>query len=262
MYRANPLKRFLSGNETALGCWLHMASPVAAEIIALVGYDFVIIDHEHGPGHYLDATSLLHAVSATDTAALIRVPANDPVHLKRALDTGVNGVVIPMVENADDARRAVAGCLYPPAGIRGMAHVLCRASDYGLRADAYAERLGTDLTIMCMIESPNAVENIPAIGEVEHVDALFLGPFDLSCAMGLAGQFDHPDVAAMIAKAETAMRKTGKPMATIVTKTADPSALFARGYRLVVAGSDVTLLRDAAVVRLRDGRPPSWRPRS
>ena len=257
MYRSNPLKDVLLGSRTAVGCWLHMASPIAAEIVALAGYDFVIIDHEHGPGHYLDATSLLHAVSATDAATLMRVPANDPVHLKRALDTGVNGVIIPMVENPEDAHRAVAACLYPPAGNRGMAHVLCRASDYGLRATEYAKRIATDLTIVCMIESPKAIANIPEIAKVERVDVLFLGPFDLSCAMGLAGRFDHPDVAAMIARAEDAMRKSGKVMATIAMQSAEPSSLFARGYQLVVAGSDVTLLRDAAVARVRNGRKVS-----
>ena len=169
----------------------------------------------------------------------------------RVLDTGTEGVVIPSVDSADDTRAAVAACLYPPAGVRGMAHVLCRASDYGRKAETDAARLRGNLVIMCMIESPRAVENIPEIAAVDGVDVLLIELFDLSAAMGLAGQLDHPDLAAMLERSEAAIRGSGKAMGTIATRVHDPTALFERGNQVVVSRSDVLHLRDAACADVR-----------
>ena len=256
MYRPNPLNDKRADGGKALGCWLHLASPIAAEIIALAGYDFVIIDHEHGPGHYLEATSMLQAVSATPAATLIRVPWNDSVHLKRALDTGVDGVVIPYVCTGEEAKRAVDGCFYPPAGSRGMAHVLCRASNYGMNAEEYARDLRQNLTIVCMIETPEGVRNIPAIAGVDGVGVVFIGPFDLSSSMGIAGNFDHPDYRSQLAEAEAAILESGKVLGGIATSVDNVQSLYERGYQFVASKSDVTLLRDAARQDLSANRPP------
>ena len=255
MYRPNPLNKKLENGGSVLGLWHHLASPVAAEIVALAGYDFVIIDHEHGPGHYLDATSLLQAVSATTVATFIRVPWNDHVHLKRALDTGVDGVVVPYVCTAEEAKRAVDGCLYPPAGSRGMAHVLCRASDYGMKADEYAAGLKENLTIACMIETPEGVRNIPDIAAVDGVSVIFIGPYDLSCSMGIAGQFDHPDYHTRLAEAEAAVRESDKILGGIPTPMDNAHALYERGYQFVVGKSDVMVLRDAVRDYVSENRP-------
>ncbi|MEE8275191.1 MAG: aldolase/citrate lyase family protein [Alphaproteobacteria bacterium] len=246
MFRDNPLKAKLATGGPVVGCWLHMANAVAAEVVALAGYDFVLIDHEHGPGSLLSATSLMQAVAGAGTATMMRVPWNDTVYMKRALDTGIEGVMVPAVDDADAARRAVAACRYPPAGIRGAAYVITRASDYGIKADEYAAKINDNLLIMCQIESPRAVDSIAEIAAVDGVDVLFIGPFDLSSAMGKPGRFDDPEVAATLARAEDAILASGKAMGGIPKAGDDAAAMLARGYRVVVSGSDVILLRDAA----------------
>lgn len=246
MYRTNPLNAKLAGGGCVVGCWSHLASPVAAEVVSLAGYDFIAIDHEHGPGHYLDATAILHAVSGAGVASFLRVPWNDPVHLKRALDTGVDGVIIPYVRTADEARFAVDACFYPPVGSRGVAHVLTRASDYGLHMQEYAEHLGENLTIACMLETPQAVENVAEIAAVEGLSMVFIGPFDLSTSMGIAGQFENPAFRAALRQIEEAVKAAGKLLGSIATAVDDVAALRERGYQFIISSSDVILLRDAA----------------
>lgn len=246
MFRDNPLKPRLAEGRPVIGCWLHMASPVAAEVVAFAGYDFVLIDHEHGSGTLMNAVSLMQAVSATPTATLMRVPWNDPVYLKRALDTGIDGVMIPAIDDAEAARRAVASCRYPPAGTRGVAYTVTRASDYGLRAEEYAAKINDSLLIMCQIETLRAVGNVAEIAAVDGVDVLFIGPFDLSASMGKAGRFDDPEVSDALARAEAGIVASGKAMGGIPKAGDDAGSMLARGYRVVVTGSDVTLLRDAA----------------
>ena len=247
MYRPNPLNEKLQADGVVHGCWLHMASPVAAEVVALAGYDFVLIDHEHGPGHYLDATGLLQAISATSAASILRVPWNDAVHLKRALDIGVDGVLIPTIGNAEEAKRAADACRYPPGGTRGMAHVLCRASDYGLHAEAYAKDVEKNLMVILMIETLQGVKNVGEIAAVEGVDALFIGPFDLSCSLGKPGALEDPAFRTLLHETESAIGESGKLMGTIATGVDNAAALRERGYRFIVTNSDVLLLRDAAL---------------
>ena len=246
MFRANPLNEKFANGDVAVGCWSHLASPIAAEIVALAGYDFVVIDHEHGPGHYLDATAILQAVGTTGAASFIRVPWNDAVHLKRTLDAGVDGVIVPYVQSGEEAKRAVDACFYPPDGTRGMAHVLCRASDYGLRMHEYAEGLRENLTVVCMVETPDGVVNAAEIAAVDGLSMVFIGPFDLSTSMGIAGQFDNPKFRTALNEAEAAVKESGKLLGSIATHIDDVSALRERGYQFIVGASDVLLLRDAA----------------
>ncbi len=112
MYVQNRLRKRLAAGETSVGCWIHMCSPIGAEVVALAGFDVVIIDHEHGPSDFLNTISLMQAVSATQATPIMRVPWNDPVYIKRALDIGAQGIIIPAVESAEEARAAVAACRY------------------------------------------------------------------------------------------------------------------------------------------------------
>ncbi|MEJ0067577.1 MAG: aldolase/citrate lyase family protein [Pseudomonadota bacterium] len=127
MYRPNALKQRLAAGKKALGCWLGMASPIAAEMLALAGYDFLLIDNEHGPASLTESVALLQAMSATPVTSVMRVPWNDPVYLKRALDIGVEGVMIPAIDTAEQAVAAVRACRYPPAGIRAAPIRWCGA---------------------------------------------------------------------------------------------------------------------------------------
>lgn len=240
------IKRQLQSGIRANGCWLELFNPLVAEIIARAGYDCVMIDLEHGPGSVLDLIPVMQAVGNVDCESLVRVPCNDPVWLKRVLDTGPAGVMIPAVNNAAEADAAVAACRYAPRGTRGMAAPVVRASKYGAELKDYLSRVEDDLLIMCQIESPTAVENVTAIAKVEGVDMLFIGPFDLSASVGHLGEPDHPEVVSMIQKVETAAKDAGKLLGGIPTPGRDAEQLYAAGYDLVLADVDALLLRDSA----------------
>ncbi|MFQ6021785.1 MAG: HpcH/HpaI aldolase/citrate lyase family protein [Acidiferrobacterales bacterium] len=240
------IKTELRDGGRANGCWLELFNPLATEIIAQAGYDCVMIDLEHGPGSVLDLISIMQAIGGADCAPLVRVPANDPVWIKRVLDTGPAGVMVPAVNDAAEAEVAVAACRYAPRGVRGMAAPVVRASKYGAELKDYLSRVEDDLLIMCQIESPIAVENVTAIAKVEGVDMLFIGPFDLSASVGYLGEPDHAEVVSMIQKVETAAKDAGKLLGGIPTPGRDAKRLYAAGYDLVLADVDALLLRDSA----------------
>ena len=246
MSAAIPFKDRLAPGRARFGCWLQMFSPIAAEVVAQAGYDCVLIDLEHGPGWYLDMVPLIHAIQGRPCAPLVRVPSNDPVALKKVLDIGVAGVMVPSVNNAKDAEAVVAACRYPPKGQRGMAVGVVRASDYGTRAKEYLEEADDALMIMCQIESAEAVANAREIAAVEGVDMLFIGPYDLSASLGYPGDPDHPEARSAIAKVEAAAKSAGAALGTIPTPGRGAADLATAGYSLVMVDSDVLLLRDAA----------------
>ena len=260
MYRENALKKHLAAGARANGCWLHLDSPIAAEILALAGFDSFIIDHEHGPGDLIGATRLMQAISATPASPIMRVPWNDAVMLKRALDIGVEGVMIPSVNSAAEAEAAVAACRYPPRGSRGAAYGLTRAADYGLSSRDYVDTAHDNLLIICQIETREAVAAAAEIAAVDGVDTLFIGPFDLSGDMGRLAQFDDPEFLALRGDIEAAVTASGKLLGGIPVAGDLPPDLARRGYNYIVSGSDVLLLRDAAVAHLKalagDGATP------
>ena len=251
MYLQNRLRKRLMAGQTSVGCWIHMCSPIGAEVVGLAGFDVVIIDHEHGPSDFLNTISLMQAVSATQAVPIMRVPWNDPVYIKRALDIGAQGIIIPSVDTADQARAAVAACRYPPDGVRGSAYGLVRASDYGLQAEQYVGDLPEGILVMCQVESQTAVENIDELLAVEGVDVFFVGPIDMSASMGIMGQTDDPRLIEMRGRAEKAIKAAGKWMGGLAVKGDSPQAMAERGYDIVTAVSDVSLMRDAALAHLK-----------
>ena len=254
MYRKNQFKNRMLAGERCFGCWLHLCSPIAAEVLALAGYDAMIIDHEHGSGELVGAIQIMQAMSATPASSILRVPWNDPVALKRALDAGPEGVMIPSINSADEARAAVTACRYPPGGTRGAAYGLLRASDYGLVAEEYLASVQDNLLIACQIETAAAVEAIPEIAAVDGVDMLFIGPNDLSGSIGKLGQFDDAEVIALRERAEKAIKASGKLLGGLAVPNLDLADMAAIGYDYVTADSDVTLLRDVALAQLKEMR--------
>jgi 4-hydroxy-2-oxoheptanedioate aldolase len=240
------LKERLKAGRPALGCLANMASPIATEILAYAGYDCVMIDLEHGPGDVPTALGQIQAVSGTNCAPLIRVPDKAPVHLKRVLDLGPAGVMVPMVNSAEDAAQVVAACRYPPEGIRGVAHPIARASKYGTDLARYLARLAQELLVICQIETLDGVDNAPKIAATDGVDMIFIGPMDLSASAGCFNQPDHADVDALIALIEAATRQAGKLLGILATPGRPAPALFERGFDLVLDAVDIQLLRDAA----------------
>ena len=251
------LKARLGAGPAAIGCWLHLVSPLAAEIVAQAGYDCVMIDLEHGPGTHMDAIALMQAVQGRGCGPLLRVPANDPVEIKRALDIGIAGIMVPTVDTAADAEAVVAACRYPPRGRRGVAPIVVRAANYGADWQDYVARADDDLLIICQIETGDGVAAAAEISAVEGVDMVFIGPFDLSAALGYLGEPDHPEVRTRIREVEQTVKAAGKMLSGIPTAERPAEALFADGYDLVLADFDVILLREAArsrVAGLRQAR--------
>jgi 4-hydroxy-2-oxoheptanedioate aldolase len=251
MYRENALKRRLAQGGSAFGCWVDTGSPTVVEILGHAGFDFVVIDLEHGQGDIAGATEMIRAAQLTDMTAVIRVPSNDPIFLKRILEAGADSLMIPQIETAEEARAAVRACRYPPQGSRGYAAPVVRASSYGKIKD-YIHRANDNLLLILQIESATAVKNAAEIASVEGVDVAFIGVNDLGGSIGKLEQLDHPEVRKLVAEAEAALKKTGKIMGTVPSAGATPEELFAAGYRLVPLAVDVSLLRDAALAVVRE----------
>lgn len=245
MFQENRLKRRVAAGEQVYGAWLGLASASVAELIALVGFDFVIIDQEHGAGSLRDAADMLRACDAAGCPAAVRVPWNDHVYLKRILDLGAQSLMIPMVESAEEARAAVAACRYPPQGRRGWAVPVLRCSRYGLVED-YTKRANAELFVMVQIESAATAQRAEEIAAIDGVDMVFIGINDLAGSIGRLEQLDHPEVDALVRQAEAGVRAAGKPLGTVPSARRDTAGLFADGYRLVAGSSDAGLLREGA----------------
>ena len=253
MYRENVLKQKLAKGESIFGCWVETGSATNVEILGHAGFDFLLIDLEHGQGDLDEALQMLRAAQLTGTPAVIRVPSNDPTFLKRILDAGADSIMIPSVESAAEAEAAVRACRYPPQGARGYAAGVVRASGYGKVKD-YIHRANDNLLLIVQIESAAAVEQAAAIAAVPGVDVAFIGCNDMAGSIGRLEQLDHPDVRALVARTETAIRASGKWMGTVPSAGATWQALFQAGYQMVPVALDVMLLRDSAQASVREQR--------
>lgn len=255
MYRKSLLRERFQAGQKAFGCWVHILDPEVTEILSMVGFDFLLIDNEHGPGDVVSTVNQLRAAATTETTPVIRVPSNDAVYLKKILDIGTEAVMIPMIESAEQAEAAVAACRYPPRGIRGIAHTDARASDYGLKAAEYLQTASDNIFIICQVESVAGVEKVDEIAAVEGLDMVFIGPFDLSASLGRPADFENPRHKEAMAKTEAAIKKAGKSLGGIAYGGYEPKDLFERGYDLIVGKVDVGLLRDAALDQVDRHKP-------
>jgi 2-keto-3-deoxy-L-rhamnonate aldolase RhmA len=245
------LKSRLHNGETLYGLFLLSFSPTFAEIAGLCGYDFVIVDMEHGPGGISNALSCIHALAATGTPAIIRLPENCPTWAKKAVDVGPQGIMFPMIQTPKAARQAVSYCRFPPNGLRGSAHMLVRASSYGID-EGYLGRYEDELLIICQVESVQGVQNMEKIATVDGVDCIHMGPRDLSASMGYLRDMGNKKVKEMMNIAEKAVLdgigpKSGGAFLSGISQPFDgPDDLRRRGYHVVVGAVDVALFRSAA----------------
>jgi 2-dehydro-3-deoxyglucarate aldolase/4-hydroxy-2-oxoheptanedioate aldolase len=242
----NRVKRMIKAGQKTAGAWAQLCSPIATEILARGGFDWILIDMEHAPGDVLTLVSQCQGVAAAGTGAVpfVRVPWNDLVWIKRILDAGAYGLMIPYINTEEEAIQAVKATKYPPQGFRGIAGSP-RAAGYGRDTASYLKRANDEIFVMLQIETPQAVENLEKIASVPGVDALFIGPMDLSTSMGQMGNLGHPDVQAMIAKAEARAKKLGMPLGTISGGWDQAKALYDRGYQLITLTSDSVLISKA-----------------
>jgi 4-hydroxy-2-oxoheptanedioate aldolase len=252
----NRFKRRLKNGETLIGLWAQTGHATISEVVADAGFDWLLIDGEHAPLEVPTIIDQLRVIEPSGTPAIVRPAWNDPVILKRVLDTGVQTLLVPFVQTAEEARRAVASCRYPPAGTRGVAATI-RANRYGRIAD-YHGRANDEICILVQLETGEAVGRLEEIASVDGVDGLFIGPSDLAASLGYLGQNAHPDVRALIADACRRARAVNTPIGILAPVDADARAFLEMGFQYVAVGSDVAVLRKAVTeLRSRFATKPS-----
>jgi 4-hydroxy-2-oxoheptanedioate aldolase len=179
----NAFKQALRQGKSQIGLWHGLASPYVADLCAGLGYDWILLDGEHAPNTIQTLLAQLQAVSAHPIAPIVRPSWNDPVQIKLLLDMGAQNLLIPMVQNAEQAKAAVAATRYPPHGIRGVGAALARAARWGATSD-YVARANQEMCVICQVETREALDNLDEILAVEGVDGIFIGPADLAASMG------------------------------------------------------------------------------
>lgn len=255
--RTNAVKRKLRAGEPAIGTFMALGSPLGAEQLAHLGFDWLVIDQEHGA---IDATltqSLLQAMSATETVPLIRVPWNSGDWIKRALDAGAYGVIVPMVNTREEAEAAVRATRYPPEGARSIGGSRTRL--YG--GPDYVEKANEEILLIVQIEHQDAVRNAREILSVPGIDAYFIGPGDLCSSMGLPNTWepDFPEFWAAIDEVAKVAKELGIP-GGIHSSPARAASMIDRGYRFVAIGFDVSYLAGAAGAAIKAVRERSPAP--
>lgn len=236
----NKFKRRLLAKELQVGLWCSLGSNIAAEIVGDSGFDWVLVDTEHAPNEPPDVLAQLQAYAAGTAQVVVRPAWNDAVLIKRLLDIGAQTLLVPFVQNAEEARRAVAACRYPPSGIRGIT-AGGRASRYG-RASSYLKEADGQVCLLVQVETLGAIEEIPEIAAVDGVDGIFIGPSDLSASMGHIGNPSHPEVQNIIKRAAKRINESGKMAGILTSVEADARRYIEWGYGFVAVGTDIGLL--------------------
>ncbi len=242
----NPFRQLIraSGSTAPLGTWVMSASPIVAEAIGHAGFHWGVLDMEHTPLDMMEVIHLLQAVANTKMVPVLRVPWNDSVTVKRVLDAGAQTLMFPFVQNPDEAARAVASTRYPPEGMRGLAG-MSRGSKFGTIAD-YPKVANKSMGVIVQLETTQAIAQLEKVAAVPGVDALFLGPGDLSATMGHVGAITHPEVMAVMADAAQRCKAIGKPVGTVGGTPELVVQYRAMGYDYVAIASDLGLLMRGA----------------
>ena len=252
----NAFKQLLgaAGGHPPIGTWISSASSLVAEAVGHAGFDWGVLDMEHSPLDMMDLFHLLQAVAASRMVPVVRVPWNDKVTIKRVLDAGATTLLVPFVQSAEEAARAVAAALYPPEGVRGMSST-GRASRFGTTPN-YLRTANRGIAVIAQLETVQAVGELEAIAAVPGIDALFLGPADLSASMGHVGQLTHPALLDLMGDVVHRCRALGKPVGAIGTTPEAVARYRAIGFDFVAVGSDLGLLIQGAQAVISALRTP------
>ena len=248
----NRVKQRLAKGELCRGGWMQIGHPAVAEIMVHAGFDWIAIDEEHGMINFETGMNIFNAMRDTDTVPMVRVRENDNLVIRGWLDAGAQGIIVPMVNTAQQAEAAVQSAKYPPLGKRGFA--FCRANHYGAEFDTYVQEANDDIVLIAQIEHIEAIHNIDAILEVKGIDGAFIGHYDLSGSMGLAGQTSHPDVLAAIQTMLEACQHHNKAAGMhVVPVDPDLIAKFAnQGFTFIALSMDCMMLRHACAIALQN----------
>ena len=251
--RAAAFKKRLKAGEAVVGAWLSLTDPAAAEMMARVGFDYLLIDTEHGAWDLIALQTTLMAFNGASTVPIVRVPWNDHVRIKQMLDMGVEGIMAPMVRTVEECRELVRSCRYPPAGTRGFGPR--RASNYYRDLDAYVAAANDAIFVMPQVEDIATVGVIDDFLAVPGIDAVAIGPNDLSGTTGLFRQHSHPTNSQAVDKIIARGKAAGVPVCLgINTKPNEQKDLIARGVRVLLVTSDLELIAGGARAVLEDNR--------
>ncbi|WP_163323657.1 HpcH/HpaI aldolase family protein [Draconibacterium mangrovi] len=247
----HPLKEKLSKNELTIGSWITIGHTSVIEILSHAGFDWLTIDLEHTTLDLTITQNLIASIQSYDMAALVRVSKNEEVIIKRVLDAGANGVIVPMVSNADDARKAVEFAKYPPVGKRGVG--LNRAQQYGYAFNEYKEWVDKNSVLIAQIEHIDGIHNIEEIIQTPGIDGVIIGPYDLSGSMGYPGEYERADVKTALEKFKAACQKNKKSMGFHVI---DPDSMklkekIEEGYNFIAFSTDFLFMGKNAELQMK-----------
>jgi 2-dehydro-3-deoxyglucarate aldolase len=249
------LKQTLTSTTTpVLGTWMTIGDPDIAEIMVRAGFDFVVVDLEHSYIGTAAMGELIRVIELAGAAPIVRLSSNDPVQAKRAMDSGAHGVIVPMVNSADEARAAYRALQYPPDGTRGVG--LGRAQGYGPDFHEYRRRLKESAVLVVQIEHEHGVANLESILALDEVDAFILGPYDLSASLGVPGDFQHAKYRDAIAQVERVAKKSGKAAGVhIVEPSLDElNGALDRNYRFIAYSVDIRILESQLSLAVKTAR--------
>ena len=251
----NRMKRELAAGNVCIGATITIYSPPIAELLSRIGLDWLWIDTEHTALSLEEVSVILQATNGTNVSTVVRVPWNDKTLIKRAVDTGPDGILVPMINTAADAEAAVRAMKYPPAGERGAG--IGRAQAYGMTIGEYLSTANDEVTFMAQIEHIEAVENIDAIVEVPGLDSVMIGALDLSGSMGKLGQTDDPEVEAAVQKVLASCRRAGIPCGVVALGPEATNRRIAEGFTAIITGIDVLWFQGAARAALAEVQRPA-----
>ncbi|HEU5274874.1 MAG TPA: HpcH/HpaI aldolase/citrate lyase family protein [Xanthobacteraceae bacterium] len=240
----NAFKHAIARGELQIGLWCSLCSPITAEIVCHSGFDWLLLDTEHSPNEVPDVLSQLQAVQAGSASPIVRPAWNDIVLIKRFLDIGAQNLLIPFVQTAEEARRAVEATRYPPDGIRGITGS-GRASRYG-RVTNYLKNATQEICLLVQVETKSALDRIEEIASVDGIDGIFIGPNDLAASFGHIGNWAHPEVQSALEDAVRRLKKIGKPAGILTPNEEEAKRFIQWGYTFVAVGADLGLLARGA----------------
>lgn len=245
----NSFKRDLLAGKKLIGCWSSLSNAITTEVLGVAGFDWILLDGEHSPNDVSTFIPQLMALKDSASAPVVRPSSNNEVEIKRLLDAGFYNFLIPFVESAAEAKRAVAATRYPPMGIRGVS-VSQRSNRYGTVPD-YFKSINDHICVMLQIESRAGVAAAREIAALDGVDCIFVGPSDLAAGFGHLGNANHPEVQAAIAAVFADAKAHGKPTGILAPAEADARRYMEMGATFVGVGSDLGVFR-AATQALHD----------
>jgi len=246
MIHINPVKRALAERKVSLGAWIQIGHPAVAEMFAEAGFDWIAVDCEHSDMSLADFSNIARGMNGTKAVPFARVRENDTLAIRQILDAGAGGVIVPLVNTAEEAQKAVAAAKYPPEGIRGFAY--CRANNWGTGFDEYAKNANRETVVIIMIESKQAVGNIDGILEVSGVDGVFIGPYDMSGSYGVVGQTGHESVRNAYATVLDACARHGKAAGIHIVDPAKEAIekAISDGFTFIALGMDTVFITGAS----------------